>query len=104
MRLVHSGSGELSRWRDSLSATITSEPQVWVSDGWCKRFGLPEMGTELGDTPEQVAAFRVERDMLSDIWMRPIKRPSSVSLSLRQHNSTNLSNIRPVIAARHGRH
>ncbi len=54
----------LSRWRDSLSAAITGVPQVWVSDGWAKRCGLSETGTGLGDTPEQVAAFRVERDML----------------------------------------
>ena len=40
----------------------------------------------------------------SDIWMRPIKRPSSESLSSRQHNLTTLSNIRLVIAARHGKH
>jgi hypothetical protein len=50
----------LSRWRDSLSAAITGVSQVWVSDGWATRFRLPEGGTGLGDTPEQVAAFRVE--------------------------------------------
>jgi hypothetical protein len=54
----------LSRWRDSLSAAITGESQVWVSGGWATRFGLSEMGTGLGDTPEQVTAFRVERDLL----------------------------------------
>jgi len=54
----------LSRWRDSLSAAITGESQVWVSGGWATRFGLSEMGTGLGDTPEQVTAFRVERELL----------------------------------------
>ena len=54
----------LSRWRDSLTAAITGEPQVWVSGGWAEQFGLAEAGTGLGDTPEQVAAFRVERERL----------------------------------------
>jgi hypothetical protein len=54
----------LSRWRDSLSAAMTGVSQVWASDGWAARFKLSEVGTGLGDTPEQVAAFRVERDIL----------------------------------------
>ena len=54
----------LSRWRDSLSAAVTGVSQVWVSDGWATRFRLSEVGTGLGDTPEQVAAFRAERSLL----------------------------------------
>ena len=54
----------LSRWRDSLSAAITGGQQVWVSEGWAVRYGLSETGTGLGDTPEQVTAFRVSRDLL----------------------------------------
>ena len=54
----------LSRWRDWVSALITGAPQVWVSAGWAERFGRSEEGTGFGDTPEQVAAFRVEREAL----------------------------------------
>ena len=54
----------LSRWRDRISANIAGEPQVWVSEGWDKRFSMGGERTGLGDTLEQVAAFRVERDAL----------------------------------------
>ena len=54
----------LSRWRDAVSATISGEPQIWVSEGWAKRCGLPDERTGLGDTPAQVTAFRVERAVL----------------------------------------
>jgi hypothetical protein len=54
----------LSRWRDSLSAAIAGESQVWVSGGWATRFRLSETGTGLGDTLEQVTAFRPERQNL----------------------------------------
>ncbi len=47
-----------------MSAAIVSAPQVWVREGWYKRFGLSEEGTGLGHTPEQVAAFRVKREAL----------------------------------------
>jgi len=51
----------LSRWRDRISASVTGETQVWISDGWAERFSMAEDRTGLGDTPEQVAAFRVPR-------------------------------------------
>ena len=54
----------LSRWRDMISATCAGVPQVWSRDGWAERFGLPEATTGLGDTPEQVASFKVERGLL----------------------------------------
>ena len=54
----------LSRWRDAISASISDEPQVWVSAGWSKRYGMPDTRTGMGDTPAQVAAFRVERALL----------------------------------------
>lgn len=54
----------LSRWRDAISATISAEPQVWMRDGWAERHGLPGAGTGMGDTPTQVAAFRVARGVL----------------------------------------
>lgn len=54
----------LSRWRDTVSATISGEPHIWVSAGWAQRYGMPDDRTGLGDTPAQVAAFRVERAVL----------------------------------------
>ena len=54
----------LSRWRDRVSASVTGEVQVWISDGWAQRFGMEEERTGLGDTPEQVASFRVPRDQV----------------------------------------
>ena len=54
----------LSRWRDRVSALISGEPQIWVSGGWAAQFRMPAEGTGLGDTLEQVTAFRSERDLL----------------------------------------
>ncbi len=54
----------LSRWRDRISASVTGEAQVWISDGWAQRFGMDEERTGLGDTPELVASFRVPRDQV----------------------------------------
>ena len=54
----------LSRWRDKVSAAVAGEPQVWASEGWAQRFDIDPERTGLGDTPEQAAAFRVERDLL----------------------------------------
>ena len=54
----------LSRWRDKISAAVAGEPQVWASEGWAQRFDIDPDRTGLGDTLEQVAAFRVERDLL----------------------------------------
>ena len=31
----------LSRWRDATSASISGAPQVWVSEGWAERYGMP---------------------------------------------------------------
>lgn len=54
----------LSRWRDAVSASVSGEPQLWEQDGWATRYGIPASRTGLGDTLEQVAAFRVERTLL----------------------------------------
>ena len=54
----------LSRWRDRTSAIVSGDTQVWISDGWYLRFGMPEERTGLGDTPEQVAEFRPDRDLV----------------------------------------
>ena len=58
----------LSRWQDYMSASISGDPQVWVSEGWVQRFALPadlpNEATGWGDSSEQVAAFRVDRAVL----------------------------------------
>ena len=54
----------LSRWRDRVSASVTGETEVWISEGWAERFGMTEERTGLGDTTEQVACFRVPRDQV----------------------------------------
>ena len=54
----------LSRWRDRTSAIVSGEIQIWTSEGWSQRFGIPEERTGLGDTPEQVAGFRADRDLV----------------------------------------
>lgn len=54
----------LSRWRDRISASVTGEAQVWVSEGWAQRFGMADDRTGLGDNPEQVASFRVSREQV----------------------------------------
>src|SRR4030095_13013208 len=54
----------LSRWRDFTSATVSGEPQIWVSAGWAQRCGMPDERTGLGATQAQVTAFRVERALL----------------------------------------
>ena len=54
----------LSRWKDRYAAGVSGQPQVWVSEGWAERFGMDADATGLGDTPEQVAAFRPDRELL----------------------------------------
>ena len=54
----------LSRWKDIQTGRVADEPEVWAADGWAGRFGLPEERNGNGDTPEQVAAFRADRELL----------------------------------------
>ena len=54
----------LSRWKDRFGSMVSGEVQVWVGEGWAERFGIEHDRTGLGDTLEQVAAFRAERSVL----------------------------------------
>lgn len=54
----------LSRWKDQLGALLTGEPQAWERDGWAPRFRMDAGRTGAGDTLQQVADFRPERDLL----------------------------------------
>src|SRR5947199_7122266 len=62
----------LSRWQDYMSASISGDPQVWVTEGWAQRFALPpdlpNEATGVGDSLEQVAAFRSIASRCSGTW------------------------------------
>ena len=45
-------------------STIGGMPTVWERDGWYERFGLKESGTGSGFTPDQVAAFKPDKELL----------------------------------------
>ena len=55
----------LSRWRDRISAGMMAEEQVWTSGGWDRAFGIAPERTGLGDTLEEVSAFRPDRSQLA---------------------------------------
>ncbi len=50
----------LTRVQDSQIADLMGEPQLWLRDGWHRKFRRPAEAedTGYGDTPEQVRAFR----------------------------------------------
>jgi hypothetical protein len=50
----------LTRVQDSQIADLMGEAQLWLRDGWHRRFARPADGddTGYGHTPEQVTAFR----------------------------------------------
>jgi len=52
----------LTRVQDDHVADVAGAEQVWTSDGWFERFGLPldAEATGYGHQPEEVAAVRVE--------------------------------------------
>ena len=58
----------LSRWQDYMTASISGDLQVWVTEAWAQQFALPpdlpNEATGWGDSTEQVAAFRVDRAVL----------------------------------------
>ena len=54
----------MNRWKDRQSAAMASEAEVWTSGGWAGRFGIAPERTGMGDTSEQVTAFRPPRDLL----------------------------------------
>jgi Protein of unknown function (DUF664) len=91
----------LSRWRDAISATISGAPQIWVSEGWAKRYGMSDARTGLGDTPAQVTAFRVERALLfgyAEAAHRvTVKRVSTLTpIQLRQPILSHTGERRPA--------
>ncbi|SDN88700.1 Protein of unknown function [Actinokineospora alba] len=57
----------LSRIQDDHLAGVSGLDQVWLADGWADRFGLPFPDTDhgYGHTSDQVAAVRVDADLLT---------------------------------------
>ena len=45
-------------------STVDGTPSVWERDGWYERFGLEESGSGTGFTPEQVAAFKPDKELM----------------------------------------
>lgn len=56
----------LTRIQDDHVAEVAGTEQVWTSQGWMERFGLPfpASDTGYGHTPEDVAAVRVDSPRL----------------------------------------
>lgn len=50
----------LTRWQDRTIAELIGEEQLWVRDGWCKKFNRPPDATDTGwgHSPEDVKAFQ----------------------------------------------
>jgi uncharacterized damage-inducible protein DinB len=57
----------LTRIQDDHIADVAGTEQVWVSDSWAERFGLPfnEQATGYGHNAEQVAAVRASAELLT---------------------------------------
>lgn len=91
----------LSRWRDFISAAISGEAQVWVSEGWAQRCKMPGERTGMGDTPAQAMAFRVERAVLfgyvDAAHHRTVERVAALTpTQLRQSIVSHTGEMRPA--------
>jgi uncharacterized damage-inducible protein DinB len=60
----------LTRVQDDHVAEVAGTEQVWTSQGWFERFGLPfsPRATGYGQTPEEVAQVRVGADLLTGYY------------------------------------
>ncbi|RKR85867.1 uncharacterized protein DUF664 [Micromonospora pisi] len=60
----------LTRIQDDHLADAAGTEQVWTAEGWLERFGLPfdPGATGYGASPEEVAAVRVGRDLLTGYY------------------------------------
>ncbi|MGE3540345.1 MAG: DinB family protein [Candidatus Tectimicrobiota bacterium] len=76
----------LTRVQDNGLSGLFNQPQAWVSEGWHARFGMdPDPDNEgQGNTPAQVAAFRVESgQLLLDYHARVCTRSKGFMAGLR---------------------
>jgi uncharacterized damage-inducible protein DinB len=60
----------LTRVQDDHVADVAGTEQVWTSQGWAKRFGLPfsERATGYGQAAAEVAEVRVDADLLTGYY------------------------------------
>lgn len=56
----------LSRWKDNNTARLSNIQSLWESQGWASRFNMATNSAGMGDTSEDVAAFRPNRELLFD--------------------------------------
>ena len=54
----------LSRFKDIQTSKVAQEEQVWIADGWAEKLGMENDRHGMRDTPEQVAAFRADWDLI----------------------------------------
>jgi uncharacterized damage-inducible protein DinB len=48
----------LTRVEDAILSNVGGRPQVWAEGQWHEKFGMPATAMGMGDTLEQVAAFK----------------------------------------------
>jgi hypothetical protein len=60
----------MSRVEDDHLAGITESEQVWISQGWVDRFGLPYDARDIGygQTPDQAHRLEVTADLLAGYY------------------------------------
>lgn len=67
----------LTRQQDAQVSTLMGEGQLWIEDGWHRKFERPAdpEDTGLGDTPEEMAAFKPPaKEVLLDYLRTTVKR------------------------------
>ena len=73
----------MSRARDVITSNIVGEDQVWVSNGWADKFCMDIGDVGIGDSPEKVTAFKVDRSLvmgyLDDAHEATARRLSTIS-------------------------
>ena len=98
----------MSRVRDLLTSSISGEREVWIANDWAGRFDLKAGDTGIGDSPEKVAAFHVDRSLLmgylDDAHDATMRRLSMITPEqFDQPVVYVLGDSRPVWRARVGR-
>jgi len=54
----------MNRWKDKQISQAIGEDEVWVTGGWHDKFDMQADRTGMGDTPEQVTAFKPSQELL----------------------------------------
>ena len=74
----------MSRMKDLHTGSVIDETDLWRTEGWAERFGLPRDKFGAGDTPEQVASFRPAPELLMEyadaVHVAAMRRVSTATL------------------------